>query len=701
MAIPSITAGLIQARLGSTRLPGKILKTVNGRSLLERLIERLRRAATLDVIGVVTTGSPNDDPIAEWCRSAGVYCFRGSDRDLLDRYYRAARELGAAAVVRLTSDCPLLDPDVVDTAVTAFHEHPGGLDVLATTEPLPNTYPDGMDVTVIAFNALEQAWLRAEKPSEREHVTFYFFNDGAGFRTRRLDLPQDRSGYRFCIDYPDDFDLLNELFSRLDETGMPGTMDELIDMMDREPALKAINSHHRFGEGWAPSLEKDSQIAGSRVERASSLTLTRSEQMWPAALRRVPGGAQTFSKMPNQFINGVAPKLLYRGRGGRVWDVDGNEFVDFVLGLGPVVLGHCFEEVNRAAAECAADLFCTPSLPHPLETQLCDKLAEIIPCAEMVRFGKNGSDATAGAIRLARGVTGRHIVGCCGYHGWQDWYIGQTPRNRGILPASGEKTIAFQYNDLDSVKAIFQANPDDVAALILEPVNFAPPESDFLHELRALCDHYGAVLIFDEVITGFRMPGLSAQRFFGVTPDLACFAKGMSNGHPISAICGKGDIMKAFEDVFYSFTYAGEVPSMAASLATIGVLERENVPEKLMAMGDMFIDAFNGAVAEIGVGFARAYGYGFWPKYEFQGANGYDSFQILSLFNQELVRRGVLTRLTPFICFEHNPCDIREFNVAARQALRVVHAAVTEKCLEAWLEGDVIQQIIRDPRVKH
>ncbi len=693
--------GLIQCRLSSRRLPGKIFKKINGKILLDIQLERLKKSEKLDVIGILTTGSPHDDPIAEFCNQRDIYCFRGSERDVLDRYYKASRELDADVIVRITSDCPLLDPELVDKAVNTFLEYPGGVDYLGTTEPLPNTYPDGMDVSVFSMAALEVSWREAEKPSDREHVIFYMYNNPERFKVHRMDALQDWSSYRFCIDYPEDLTFLKQVWKELANREQFGNLDELIAIVDSDPKLKHINSQYTFGAGWTDSFNKDTELKESSAQLAPPLDCPKSEGLWPKVIKHVPGGAQTFSKMPNQFVNGVAPKLLYRGRGGRVWDLDGNEFIDFVLGLGPVTLGHCFKEVNEAAQLCHSDIFSTPSLPHPLETELSEKLCGIIPCAEMVRFGKNGSDATAGAVKLARAVTGREIIGCCGYHGWQDWYIGQTTRNRGILSSVGKMTIPFQYNDFESVKKIFKNHRNNVAALILEPVNFTPPQDDFLFKLRDICDHYGSLLIFDEVITGFRIPKFSAQSYFGVTPDLACFAKGISNGYPISAICGQEKYMSEFQDVFYSFTYAGELPSIAAALATIRVVERENVPDKINSLGNFFITGFNELLENLDIEFARAYGYGFWPKYDFDDTNGYSSQEILSLFQQEIVRRGILTRKTIFICFEHNICEIRDFLAAARKALLVVKKAIYEKKLKEWLAGDVIETIIRDPHVKH
>ena len=221
------------------------------------------------------------------------------------------------------------------------------------------------------------------------------------------------------------------------------------------------------------------------------------------------------------------------GKGGHVWDVDGNEYVDFVNGLCAVTLGYDDADVTRAVKAQLEDgvIF---TLPHPLEMQVAEAIVDMVPCAEMVRFGKNGSDVTAAAVRLARAFTGRDHVAVCGYHGWQDWYIGSTARNRGVPEAVRNLTHAFAYNDLESLRKMLAGHPGEVAAVILEPMNSQAPKDGFLEGVKELTHRHGALLVFDEVITGFRLANGGAQELFGVTPDLACFGKGVANGYPVS-----------------------------------------------------------------------------------------------------------------------------------------------------------------------
>lgn len=283
----------------------------------------------------------------------------------------------------------------------------------------------------------------------------------------------------------------------------------------------------------------------------------QSEALLERALRTIPLGSQTFSKSRTQYPFGVSPYFIERGRGSHVWDVDGNEYVDMISGLCALTLGYCDPDVDAAVKAQLEDgiIF---SLPHRLEMEVAEQLVSMVPCAEMVRFGKNGSDATAGAVRVARAFTGRDHVAVCGYHGWQDWYIGTTARNRGVPQATRDLSHTWAYNNIESLDAIFKAHPGQVAAVILEPMNVVEPAPGFLQAVKELTHKHGALLVFDETITGFRYANGGAQQLFGVTPDLATFGKGLANGYPVSAVAGRADVMQLMEEIFFSFTFGGE-----------------------------------------------------------------------------------------------------------------------------------------------
>ena len=311
----------------------------------------------------------------------------------------------------------------------------------------------------------------------------------------------------------------------------------------------------------------------------------RSEHLLRRALEVIPNGTQTFSKSRSSYPVGASPFYAKWGEGAYLVDVDGNRFLDFTNGLMAVILGYNDPHVTQAVREQLEDgvLF---TLPTELEIEVSEMLVDMIPCAEMVRFGKNGSDATTGAIRIARAFTGRDRVAQCGYHGWHDWAQANKLRNLGVPQGVRDLTHTFQYNNLASLRRLFVERPYQFAAVIIETMHGEWPDPGFLEECRDLAHKNGAIFIMDEVVTGFRFAVGGAQEYFGVTPDLATFGKALSNGYPLSAVVGREEVMQTMSNVHYSYTNTSEALSLAAAKATLAKIKRENVPARLAQLGN-------------------------------------------------------------------------------------------------------------------
>ncbi|GIW07598.1 MAG: glutamate-1-semialdehyde 2,1-aminomutase [Dehalococcoidia bacterium] len=432
-----------------------------------------------------------------------------------------------------------------------------------------------------------------------------------------------------------------------------------------------------------------------RPRLAPSRSLERSTALKAHAIRRIPTLAQTFSKAPTQFVQGVAPVYLERGAGSHVWDVDGNEYIDYPMALGPVILGHNEPAVTEAAiAQLQRGI--AFSLPHPLEVELSDLLCELIPCAEMVRFGKNGSDVTSGAVRAARALTGRDLIACCGYHGWQDWFIGTTTRSRGVPQAVRDLTKPFVYNDLGSLERIFAEYPGQVAAVIMEPVGVVAPAPGFLEGVRDLAHQHGALLIFDEVVTGFRLDLGGAQRLFGVTPDLACFGKAMGNGFPIAAVVGSRAVMPIFDEIFFSFTFGGDALSLAAAIATIRFMQEEPVIAHLWAHGATLKDGYNRIAAELGLTrYTECVGLPPRTVITFRDEQGNESLIYKTLVQQECLKRGILFSGSQNLCYRHSDDDIAITLEVYRTALTILAEAIAAGDALDRLEGPVVEPVFR------
>ncbi len=687
-------AAIVQARMGSRRLPGKTLADIAGRPMLKRLVERARRIDGVDAVIIATTDQSADDAIVAFAESAGLPVHRGSESDVLDRVHGAAARFDATVIVRVTPDCPLLDPAVAGRVLARFRESGGGLDYVSNTQP--PTFPDGQDTEVFSFSALDTAWREARLASEREHVTPFIWKQPRRFRLANVRHDEDLSVLRWTVDEPADLEFVRAVYRRLGAE-QPFGMDDVLALLEREPALLDLNRSFTRNEGYAKSLRADGAAGDAPGESAMDTPrrLTRSEEYFARAEKVIPSATQTFSKGHTQFVRGVAPLFLQRAAGSHVWDVDGNEYIDFPMALGPIVLGHNDPDVDAAVRAQLADGIAF-SLPHPLEVEVSELLTEIIPCAEMVRFGKNGSDATSGAVRVARAYTGRERIAACGYHGWQDWYIGATTRHRGVPAAVRELTHLFAYNDIASLDRLLDAHPGQFAAVIMEPVGVVEPVGGFLEQVAARARAHGAVLIYDEVVTSFRVALGGAMAHYNVTPDLACIGKAMANGFPVSAVVGRRDIMQVFDEIFFSFTFGGEALSLAAAKATITKLRDGAVIPHLWRQGRRLQDGYNALAGELKIdGLTRCIGLPPRTVLTFADRQGRESLAMKSLFQQEVVRRGILNAGGFNICYRHDDADVERTLAACREALTVLARAVTADDVEARLAGPVIQPVFR------
>jgi glutamate-1-semialdehyde aminotransferase len=426
---------------------------------------------------------------------------------------------------------------------------------------------------------------------------------------------------------------------------------------------------------------------------AQRLELSESQRLLERARELIPGGSQTFSKGPTQFVEGVAPAFCERGEGARIWDVDGNEYLDYTLALGPMILGYCHPEVDQAVRAQLA-LGTTFTLPHRTEVELAEEICRLVPCAEMVRYGKSGSDAVGAAVRIARAATGRDGVLFCGYHGWHDWYIGATTRAKGVPAAVAALTASFPYGDLEALEGLLRER--EPAAVVLEPVGIVQPPENYIADLVTLSHEHGALVIFDEIITGFRLQLGGAQEYFGVQPDLAAFGKAVANGLPLSVVAGRRELMLEFEEVFFSTTHGGEALSLAAAIATLRVLERDDVIPTLWRRGESLVSGLRSLVERHGLD-GRVVCLGYAPRTAvlFRDADGHDSLELKSLFQQECIKRGVLFTGSQFISAAHTDDDVRRTLEVYDEALGELAEAVAHGGPAARLEGHPVQPVFR------
>lgn len=419
----------------------------------------------------------------------------------------------------------------------------------------------------------------------------------------------------------------------------------------------------------------------------------KSTSLLNRAERVIPLGTQTFSKSKVQFPVGQTPLFLTHGKGGRVWDVDGNEYVDLMCGLLPVVLGYCDPDVDQAIRD-QLNRGIIFSLATELEIEVAEQLKDIIPCAEMIRFGKNGSDATSGAIRLARAVTGRNRIAAGGYHGWHDWYIGATTRNLGVPEDVAKLTHRFPYGDINALHKIFRQHPGEFAAVIMEPMNSLKPPEGYLQEIAELTRSEGALFILDEIITGFRFARGGAQELFGVTPDLACFGKSMANGMPISALVGKAEYMCLLEELFYSFTFGGEALSLSAAKTVINKMDSEPVIQSLWDTGQALSVAADKAVERHRLSNnMRLTGMPPWRIWQFMPHKNADINEIKTFFLIGMLREGVLIHSSHNVCYAHDTKDVQHVVSAYEKVLGTLADLLRTNRLRKQLGNQIVKPV--------
>ena len=657
---------VIQARMGSTRLPGKVLMHLGGHPVLEWCARAAKAAPGVDEVWIATTTEPADDEIC--LAGFGVPIFRGSETDVLSRFAAVAKASEADIILRLTGDCPFLDPQVIGGVVRLMKD--SCADYCSNVSP--RTYPDGLDVEGFTRGALLLADREATRPIDRDCVTTWIARNRSRCPAEALINPiPDMQDERWVLDTLDDAKFCAEIVYRWPWYRGPPSMLDILNILDHRPDLRQINQHHPMNERYFEALAEEPIHARS---------YKRSQAQFEKARAVIPLAAQTFSKSHLQYPQ-PSPLFVSHGQGGIVWDIDGNEYVDLVSALLPNVLGYRDPDVDAAVRQ-QLGAGISFSLSTELETELAETLCRIIPCAEAVRFGKTGTDVTTAAVRLARAHTGRdRVLVCGGYHGWADWSVAHK-RDLGVPDAVISQTGLLPFGELPPAGVSY-------AAVIVEPES----NPDYLRELRDYCTRTGTVLIFDEVITGFRFHLGGAQAWHGVTPDLATFGKAMANGMPLSAVLGRRDIMAKMappDNIFYSGTFFGETLSLAAGIATIKKLERDDVIGKLWNVGQGLADRVDTMLANHGLEDAIwLEGAPCFTRVKFRDDD------IAALFRKEMIASGTLIVASHNLCAAHGPSEIRRVRKSYDHALGVVSEALRKGDIKERLAGATVAPMVR------
>jgi glutamate-1-semialdehyde 2,1-aminomutase len=664
------TIAIVQARMGSTRLPNKVMRTIAGRALIELLLSRLSKARCIDRIIVATTTDPRDQPLVDLVRSLGYETFQGSEHDVLDRYYRAANEYEPDTVVRITGDCPLIDPALVDQIVAAYEEQ--SVDFLSNAR-VP-TFPDGLDTAVFSFAALKCAQRDAISKFDREHVTPYI-RDSGKFRLGNFIHPVDYSGERWTVDEAVDLEVVANIFGYFHPRTDFGWL-EVIALKQQKPELFLANRHLVRNEG---------------------ATMGTGQKLWKRAKQIIPGGNMLLSKRAEMFLPEQWPAYFSKAKGCMVWDLDGNKYIDMsIMGIGTNILGYGHPEVDEEVSRTVlAGNMSTFNCPE--EVYLAEKLIEMHPWADMARFARSGGEANAIAIRIARAASGKDKVAICGYHGWHDWYLsanlGDDKNLAGhLLPGLEPKGVPqnlkgtvfpFNYNNYDELLELVSTH--DIGVIKMEVARNQEPKDNFLHKVRELATSRGIVLIFDECTSGFRQTFGGLHKLYGVEPDMAMFGKALGNGYAITATIGRREIMEAAQSTFISSTFWTERIGPSAAIKTLEVMERIKSWDQITQTGTTIGERWNMLAGKYHLP-VRVFGMPALIKFGFESPKG---LAYKTLITQEMLGKGYLAGNSVYVCTEHTPEILNGYFEALESTFALIQECENGRDVMALLKGPI------------
>jgi glutamate-1-semialdehyde 2,1-aminomutase len=661
---------IVQARMGSTRLPDKVMKRIGGVPMIEVLLARLSRSKEVDEIILATSSDEKNRPLSSHVKNLGYRVHQGSENDVLDRYLGAGALAGADVVVRITGDCPLVDPFLVDEVIRGFRE--SKVEYFSNIQP--PTYPDGLDIEVFSYKALQKAALEATKPSDREHVTPYLRENDA-FARASLKNDKDYSNLRWTVDESYDYEVVEKIFSHF-TPDIHFTWQQVLDLQQKSPEIF---------------------MANKQLNRNEGASMGTGQKLWKRAKQIIPGGNMLLSKRAEMFLPDHWPAYFSRAKGCKLWNLDGKEYIDMsIMGIGTNILGYGHPEVDEAVMQTVRSGNMS-TLNCPEEVYLAEKLVELHPWADMVRLARSGGEANAMAIRIARAASGKDKVAICGYHGWHDWYLsanlGDDENLAGhLLPGLDPKgvpqnlrgtVLPFNYNDFSGLEALVNAH--DIGVIKMEVVRNMGPEDNFLHKVRELATSRGIVLIFDECTSGFRETFGGLHKKYGVEPDIAMFGKALGNGYAITATIGRREIMEAAQSTFISSTFWTERIGPTAALKTLEVMERLKSWETITATGLKIRAGWQELAQRHGLEISH-WGLPALTGFTFNSPN---ALAYKTLITQEMLAKGYLAGNSVYVCIDHTPEVIEEFFHALNPIFRLIRECEEGKDVTSLLNGPV------------
>ena len=640
---------IVQARMSSSRLPNKVMKTINGKSMIELIVKRLKKSKEANDVVVATSKEPENKVLIEHLKKIKTKVFIGKENDVLDRFYRAAKKFKADIIVRITADCPFVDAGLIDDFIKRFKNKKP--DYLANC--LPWTFPDGLDTEVFSFELLEKIARKAKlKHRISGGVLISYLKDNDNYKKiKKIDIPfpiKKLPKYRLCVDEEIDLKLTRKIYEHF-HPNIYFNWKQIINFAAKNKKLFKINSELKLNEG-------------SKMDKG--------QKLWKRATAIILGGNSLLSKNPNLFLPNKWPTYFSKSKGCKVWDLNNHCYTDMsLMGVGTNILGYCNNEVDNAVKKVVKKGNLT-SLNCPEEVFLAEKLLSMHPWAGKVKFARTGGEANAMAIRIARSASGRANVAFCGYHGWHDWYLAANLKDKSNLdshliqgldplgvPSSLRNTsFGFEYNNFGQLKKL--VDKENIGVIKMEVSRTTQPNVKFLRKVRDLATKKNIVLIFDECTSAFRQCFGGLHKLINIDPDMALFGKALGNGYAITAILGKESVMDSAQKSFISSTFWTERIGPTAALKTLEIMEREKSWERISGLGKKIILIWEKLSKKHNLAINIS-GLPSLAKFSFKSKN---SQAYKTFITQEMLKHKFLAATGVYLCTSHNEKIFKKYS---------------------------------------
>jgi glutamate-1-semialdehyde aminotransferase/spore coat polysaccharide biosynthesis protein SpsF (cytidylyltransferase family) len=657
-----ITA-IIQARLNSSRFKNKILKKINGKEIIKILIERLKKSKEINDIIVAIPNTRSNNGLEIFLKKNNINSFRGSEKNVLKRYLDCCRKYKISKLVRITSDCPLIDPKILDKMAREFKEN--NFDYLSNIQE--RTFPDGMDIEFLKVDTLEKVYKNVIYDYDKEHVTPYVLRSNI-FKKKNYTYKKDYSKIRITLDYPNDLKILKKIVGHFKNLNF-GT-DKIIKVYNNLNVKNTI--------------------------RKKNLEIN-----WTMAQKNIAGGNMLLSKRPEQYLPEIWPSHYKKSYGCKIISSDKKIYYDLgLMGVGTNILGYSNKIIDNAVTN-RLQKGNMSSLNCEEEVLLAIKLKEIHNWDGKVKFARSGGEANAIAVRLARAYSGKYKVAFCGYHGWHDWYLATNLKNSknlnkhlidnlkisGVPKNLKDSIFPFKYNDINSFYEVFKKNPD-IGIIKMEVLRNENPKNQFLKKIRKFATKNKIVLIFDECTTGFRQTYGGIYKIFNVEPDILILGKALGNGYAITAVLGKNEIMEKEKETFISSTFWTESIGPTAALKTLELMKKQKSWIKITKIGRQIIKNWEKIAKKNSI------------KIKIKGIPALCSFEFVSknndlyknLITQEMLKKGYLASNVIYVSTSHKMNILKRYYKILNDIFKVISKCEKGADIHIYLNNKVSQK---------